>query len=688
MTAPYLPPIVPSPFGKAFTRKPHAFCDGIQGCSNGSNDFQHNHLESSPRTLKAVPVLASSPPSAKSTHDEDDQRYWHNDGRDTPPRRQTYFLKALPQASPGSANGPVLPVEKFFQPTETFPIFEETLRPIENGSEDMQYRSLDRSSDQSWDWPPQDNADPPSATGNGQKNSPAGLLGDLTHGEPQAKPASTTVLDRSLGKTAENFRRWASTFRHKRSQHTRPGRPAVIEQELSIDTPSDLPSASLRRHWHRKRISNASSRFVATVKTASLSNDSTSLLPRPHRHSRVSDTRATRSSDPRPSIDSLRPSSISSSDEGALRRSIKRRQVLQEILSSEESYVADLKALYSLFSTLLVSVPSISIQTRTSIQRNVMEMLLLHEQIVNELHRVALRATLREWRYVASPLRLSRKRHRKWQSLDAATVHSSPPRASNTDMALHSTNLRPRNSPAYGADPAEVAAVAQVFRKHMTQFLVYEEYSAKYDTMVQEVAHSHKNVPLWPCYEAGIEALANSLASLDQRGIEGRKGLTAADLLIKPIQRICKYPLFLGDLWKQTPVADCPVSHAEVDGALSVLREMVREINLATDNPRARERIQRRWRLENRLKLGPSTLTSTHFRMLGNVLLCGVLHVAYQSGNRVEGGYRLCLLFKEYLLIAAPATEHGKYDIVATIYLSLAKVVTPEDGRGALTRSN
>jgi RhoGEF domain len=203
--------------------------------------------------------------------------------------------------------------------------------------------------------------------------------------------------------------------------------------------------------------------------------------------------------------------------------------------------------------------------------------------------------------------------------------------------------------------------------------------------MVQEVVDSHKIIPQWSSYEAGMEALANSIVSLNQRGNDNRKGLTAGDLLIKPIQRICKYPMLFLDLHKHTPVVDCPSSHAEVDGALSNFREMVREINLATDDPRVRQRIQRRWLLQDRLKLGPDTLEATQFRMLGHILLCGVLHVAYQTNNRVEGGYMLCMMFKDYLVVAAPAAGQTKFDILLTVYLSDAKVVSTEDGRGMLS---
>ncbi len=686
MATTFLPPIVPSPFGKAFGRKPYIFSDIGHDASDSANGYLYDYLGSSPQTLRAASVPNSSnPPESPRKWDENTGHRLYIDAPSRSPSRRACSHNAAHQRSQGSTSRSFRPAEKVFKQTETFPILGDLRASIKHRLEDVHYYiDADRSSDRSWNSAMDDSANPPNTVDDVHSNNTASRLVPLEHGENDAQPASSTVLDKSLGRTAENFRRWASTFRHKRGQYRQKVKQRVTETGLRTETTNTLPTSPLEHSWRRKRTSNASSRFVATVKTASMSNDSMSLFPRSHRYSRVSDTRANGSSDLRSSIDSQRPSSISSSDEGALRRSIKRRQILQEVLTSEESYVADLKALHNLFSTLLASIPTISIQTRNSIQRNVTDMLHVHEQIVDELHRVTLRATLRDWNQVASPFRPSTRRHRKWQSLDATSFHASTSKPNNTGISPDVVKVRSRGCSTYAADPAEVADVARVFRKHMARFFVYEEYCARYDIMVQELVNSHRMVPQWSSYESGMEVLANSIASLNQRGNEGKKGLTAGDLLIKPVQRICKYPLLFLDLHKQTPVVDCPSSHAEVDGALSNLREMVREINLATDDPRIRERIQRRLLLQDRLKFTPDTLNATHFRMLGHVLLCGVLYVTYQTSNRVEGGYMLCMMFKDYLLVAAPVVGLAKFEIVATIYLLNAKAVSAEDGRGML----
>jgi len=67
----------------------------------------------------------------------------------------------------------------------------------------------------------------------------------------------------------------------------------------------------------------------------------------------------------------------------------------------------------------------------------------------------------------------------------------------------------------------------------MTRFFVYEEYGAKYESMLRDMTTTSKQIPNWHAYERGIEALAHSLLSSNLQGGTNRKGLTFEDLLIK-----------------------------------------------------------------------------------------------------------------------------------------------------------
>lgn len=67
----------------------------------------------------------------------------------------------------------------------------------------------------------------------------------------------------------------------------------------------------------------------------------------------------------------------------------------------------------------------------------------------------------------------------------------------------------------------------------MARFFVYEEYGAKYESTLHDMASASKHIPNWHAYERGIEALAHSLKSNSGREGNNRKGLTFEDLLIK-----------------------------------------------------------------------------------------------------------------------------------------------------------
>lgn len=67
----------------------------------------------------------------------------------------------------------------------------------------------------------------------------------------------------------------------------------------------------------------------------------------------------------------------------------------------------------------------------------------------------------------------------------------------------------------------------------MSRFFIYEEYSAKYESMILEMTSASKTIPNWHIYERGIESLANSLASTGTQSMYSKKGLSFEDLLIK-----------------------------------------------------------------------------------------------------------------------------------------------------------
>lgn len=155
----------------------------------------------------------------------------------------------------------------------------------------------------------------------------------------------------------------------------------------------------------------------------------------------------------------------------------------------------------------------------------------------------------------------------------------------------------------------------------MHRLFVYEEYGAKYEMMIKDVASASRTMPQWETYQKGLEALAASLHSANHHQDHSKRSLTIGDLLVKvdgpmisaapmrsshadyaqPIQRICKYPLLFSELLKHTPVYDCPNSHAKIENVLVRLREATSEINRATDDPYVKVTMEKTWLLQDRL---------------------------------------------------------------------------------------
>ena len=67
----------------------------------------------------------------------------------------------------------------------------------------------------------------------------------------------------------------------------------------------------------------------------------------------------------------------------------------------------------------------------------------------------------------------------------------------------------------------------------MHRFFIYEEYGAKYEMMVKDVASTYRTLPEWETYQKGLEALAASLFPANMKHDQAHKSLTVGDLLVK-----------------------------------------------------------------------------------------------------------------------------------------------------------
>lgn len=67
----------------------------------------------------------------------------------------------------------------------------------------------------------------------------------------------------------------------------------------------------------------------------------------------------------------------------------------------------------------------------------------------------------------------------------------------------------------------------------MNRFFVYEEYGAKYESMIKDIAAAERHLPEWERYQKGLEALASSLGCTKTSNDRNKQSLTVGDLLVK-----------------------------------------------------------------------------------------------------------------------------------------------------------
>lgn len=62
--------------------------------------------------------------------------------------------------------------------------------------------------------------------------------------------------------------------------------------------------------------------------------------------------------------------------------------------------------------------------------------------------------------------------------------------------------------------------------------------------------------------------------------------------------------------------------------------------------------------------------------------MCGVLHVSWQTKDSVEGQYLICLLYRDFLIMAFPLRNEQSYIVQACIGLSETHIEEVDNGRG------
>ncbi|KAL6235894.1 hypothetical protein BDW75DRAFT_250546 [Aspergillus navahoensis] len=434
------------------------------------------------------------------------------------------------------------------------------------------------------------------------------------------------------------FRRWVNSLRPKWTYGPEPHIEGWqhIPRGCGDQTHLSLHQGSLEQQW--EKLSGKSS-HLGTIKTATVSITSQSVA----KSRRTTQSTTNRSkSDFRASIDSLRPTLTACIDEEAQNRAIKRRQVLQEIITTESDYLFDLKALLDL---LLI------IQARPEIYHNV--------QRIRESHESFLKRT----RSLIPTSNIPR------MQLERMMNYGAQKRPDLSIKALQHRSLRAQSLKAsidrrlkqLASEANEALVVAREIGYLSKSFIYYKEFCERYDLLVEDIAVLRNSVPNWQAYEQGIEALTKSAASMETRSLYDNKSLCLNDILIK----------------------DDPSAHDEIRQVVENVREVLAEINEATASTLSRSIVEKTFLLQDMLD---KTVTTIHiYQQLGPMSLCGVLHVTYRASTqqrRVKGAFMVCVLFKHHFFLARMNDECRKLQPLACLYISDVRIDSLSNGKG------
>lgn len=203
-----------------------------------------------------------------------------------------------------------------------------------------EYSALDLVDEERADWDEEDHALLESET----------YDSSAPHLEP---PVNFDCVEASSSSLHQPFSRWMNTLRMKKAAYKRHIRPRLDALMITHASQSVVTSPDPSIRGHRKSGSWASSvNFITAVKSATMTVASASIAPLSRSASkRSSHPRLYRGSsglfdsEPRFSTESGRPSLSLIIDDAARQRAKKRREKIEELIKTEESYLSDLKAL-------------------------------------------------------------------------------------------------------------------------------------------------------------------------------------------------------------------------------------------------------------------------------------------------------------------------------------------------------
>ena len=334
---------------------------------------------------------------------------------------------------------------------------------------------------------------------------------------------------------------------------------------------------------------------------------------------------------------------------------LKRLHSLLEFADTEQNYVSDLDILIRVYFRQLRTVPYFAeMPSRyATVARNAPELLSLHTELSHRLTLVIERYELRG--------------------------EAGEPAEAEVERALRLDV------------PQAVVAMAQAFIDLASHFEVYYEFCAKHKEALALISAAETRSE-WEAFQAAAAGMARRsrqtsearTSSVDTSVTSTRQRLLFRDFFIKPIQRVCLYPILLQNLLKYAPPAGVPV----MNEAILCMRRVLVEVDDASAK-RASAQLTETIvsRVEPSLDLPSSLLPS-----LGECKMAGNLDVLYHHVTKapltipLAFKYYGCFLYKDFFIMVKVRKNH-MYSPRFWFPLAEVTIARGDDGRVCLPQS-
>ncbi|WVF66530.1 hypothetical protein IAT40_001270 [Kwoniella sp. CBS 6097] len=309
----------------------------------------------------------------------------------------------------------------------------------------------------------------------------------------------------------------------------------------------------------------------------------------------------------------------------------KRKMILVELVETEVAYAEDLKTLVHVYLPQLTALPFVTERQARAIARNTDELLIFHSAFASKMVDVLKEEGLGYQYAPDEQVGLSDKVEKAARKLAGLFV----------DNIAHFTLYK---------DFCADSIIASTLVRYISDRVEYENFE-KRCTIISNAQP--------------FCTLKDLLDDVSSPGVTHRSRLHFKDYLITPIQRICRYPLLLGQLLDAASPSSPDEEHGSFEGegydvgvdierALGAMRGVAEE---ADEARRLKDAEVKSATVLDRLEPHPN-LTPTFIRSLGTCRLIGSLDVLHHHPTLapllppVKVKYLAAFLYRGYLILA------------------------------------